>query len=322
VRHRRRRRRTAASLVAAAAAVWLVVGLVQAFSYVHHYALYRGFEPPHDPAGINAGRLERVRFYSPAVRAWKYYLVYLPPGYARDVARRERLPVLYLLHGGPSIPEDFIRVGAVGVTYDVELAAGRVRPMLIVMPYGRVHGGPPDTEWSNTRIGRYEDLVLDVVRAVDRRWPTLADRRHRMLAGYSTGGYAAANIALHHLGVFGSFESWSGFFVEDRSEAFKHEPAQNLRRNSPALYVSSLARQLHRHPLIASLYQGDRDHEKTFMMPFALRLRAAGAHVTFAFYFGRHDWRIWRYRMKYELQWASRVLGGPAVVRAASARRA
>jgi enterochelin esterase-like enzyme len=242
------------------------------------------------------------------VRAWKYYLVYEPPGYTADLRRHARLPVLYLLHGGPSIPEDFVRVGAVPVIYDTELAAHRVRPLLIVMPYGRVHSGPPDPEWSDTSTGRYEDLVLDVVRSVDAGFPTRPDRLHRMLAGFSTGGYAAANITLHHPALFANFESWSGFFVEDRSEAFKHEPQAALTRNSPALYVASLSRRLRRYPVVGSLYQGTDDHERTDMTLFARRARAAGAHVSYSFYFGRHDWRIWRYRMRYELRYASKSL--------------
>jgi len=290
------------------ATAWLVAGLIGAGSYVKHYVRYRGFEPARDPPGVAAGSVVRERFYSRSVHAWKYYLIYRPPGYRDDVRRGMRFPVLYLLHGGPSIPQDFLRIGAVAVTYDTELAAHRVRPLLIVMPYGRVHSGPPDTEWSNTHTGRYEDLVLDAVRAVDGRWPTRPDRGHRMLAGFSTGGYAAANITLHHPAEFGSFESWSGFFIEDRTQAFKHEPQAAVDHNSPALYVPSLARTLHRFSVTGSLYQGNHDREVTNMVLFARRARAAGAHISYSFYSGRHDWRIWRYRMKYELRYASRLL--------------
>lgn len=293
------------------AAAWLIVGLIGVGSYVGDYVRFRGFAPPRDPPGVAVGRVERVRFYSPAVRAWKYYLIYTPPNYRAAAARGVRFPVLYLLHGGPSIPEDYIRIGAVAVNYDVEIDAHRARPILIVMPYGRVHAGPPDTEWSNTREGRYEDLVIDAVHAVDAQWATLPDRRHRMLAGFSTGAYAAANVTLHRLPVFGSFESWSGYYVEDRKAAFKTEPEANLVRNSPALYVSSLRAELHRFPVIASLYQGREDHEKSEMIPFAQRLQHAGGNVSYAFYRGKHSWRLWRYRMKYELRYASQVLSAP-----------
>jgi len=249
-----------------------------------------------------------VAFYSPAVGAEKYYLIYLPPGFDRAAARGERFPVLYLLHGGPSYPDTYVRVGAVPQTFDRLLAHHRAKPMLIVMPYGRVHDGPPDTEWSNTALGRYEDLVLDSARAVDARWPTVRSRRARMLAGYSTGGYAAANIALHHPATFGSFESWSGFFVEDRTEAFRRAPEESLVRNSPALYVGALRAELHRYPMVAFAYQGRQDHEPTQLAAFTARFRAAGGRITQALYPGKHSFRLWRWRMASMLSFASRVL--------------
>ena len=254
------------------------------------------------------GRVVRVPFFSPAVGSEKYYLIYLPPGYRREAARGQRFPVLYLLHGGPSYPDTYVRAAAVPETFDRLLARRQARPTLIVMPYGRVHHGPPDTEWSNTALGRYEDLVLDAVRAVDARWPTVRTRGARMLAGFSTGGYAAANIALHHPATFAGFESWSGFFVEDRTEAFRHEPEGNLLRNSPALYVSSLRAELRRYPMRAFAYQGREDHERTALAAFTARFRAAGGRITEALYPGKHSFRLWRWRMRSMLNFASRIL--------------
>jgi len=250
----------------------------------------------------------RASFYSPAVGAQKYYLIYLPPDYRRQAARGRRFPVLYLLHGGPSDPATYVAAAAVPETFDRLLAHRRARPMLIVMPYGRIHDGPPDPEWSNTALGRYEDLVLDAVRAVDARWPTVRRRGARMLAGFSTGGYGAANIVLHHPASFGSFESWSGFFVEDRAQAFRHESERSVLRNSPALYVSSLRAELRRYPIRAFAYQGRDDHERTHLAAFTARFRAAGGRIIEALYPGKHSFRLWRWRMRSMLTFASRVL--------------
>lgn len=254
------------------------------------------------------GRVVRVPFFSAAVGAEKNYLIYLPPGYRREATRGQRFPVLYLLHGGPSYPETYVHAAAVPSTFDRLLARRKVRPMLIVMPYGRVHDGPPDTEWSNTALGRYEDLVLDAVRAVDARWPTVRRRGARMLAGFSTGGYGAANIALHHPATFASFESWSGFFVEDRTQAFRHEPERNVLRNSPALYVRFMRAALRRYPIRAFAYQGQDDHERTNLAAFTARFRAAGGRITEALYPGKHSFRLWRSRVASMLTFASRIL--------------
>ena len=58
-----------------------------------------------------------------------------------------------------------------------------------------------------------------------------------MIAGFSAGAYGATNIALHHLGVFGSLQSWSGYYLETRSGVFAHASRPTLAYNSPLDYV-------------------------------------------------------------------------------------
>src|SRR5207248_9890419 len=58
---------------------------------------------------------------------------------------------------------------------------------------------------------RYEDYIArDLVRHVDSTYRTLADRRHRGIAGLSMGGYGAATSALAHPAVFSAAASQSG----------------------------------------------------------------------------------------------------------------
>src|SRR4051794_24025025 len=200
----------------------------------------RARRPGARPAAPPGGVVKRISFFSPALGRRRYYLVDLPPGYASAAAARNRFPVLYLLHSAVGWPERFVDAGRVDRALDAGYAAGRLRPMIVVMADGRVRTGGPDTEWANTRLGPYEDGLLDVVRAVDQRWRTVRRRSRRMLAGPSTGGFAAANVALRHLGTFGGFESWSGYFRETRTDAFTREAQANLDRNSPVDYVGGL----------------------------------------------------------------------------------
>ena len=81
-----------------AAAGLLSGGTYGAYAYLHDYDLYRGFPPPSEPASIPHGRLEHASFYSRALGQRRSYLVYLPPGYARQAAAGRRFGVLYLLH--------------------------------------------------------------------------------------------------------------------------------------------------------------------------------------------------------------------------------
>jgi enterochelin esterase-like enzyme len=321
--HHRRRRYHAARdsanavrrrLIAAVLVAWLGAGLYGVESYASHYYTYRGFDPPKDPVGIARGRLEKASFFSAALGQERRYLIYLPPGYDRASAAGKRFPVLYLLHGAPGFPVLFVNAGALGVAMDKLVAERQIRPMLVVMPSGRDGSFRSDTEWANTPHGHWEDFVLDVVRDVDARFPTIPDRAHRAIAGNSEGGFASVNIALHHLQVFGVAESWSGYFTQKAEGPFKRASAAAIYRNSPALYVPSMSSKLRRWPLHVFIYTGKRDHDRHRVAAFAQQLGAAGAQVHFALYPGRHEWRLWRSQTPHMLRWANLWFDRRAVV--------
>jgi enterochelin esterase-like enzyme len=293
---------------------WLIVGLVGAFSYAHNYYVYRGFTPPHDPPHVQVGKAVVVSFRSRALRARRSYVVYLPAGYAAAAARGARFPALYLLHGTPGGPRQFLDIARVGVLQDMLLARGQAHPFLIVMPDGRDGSYASDTEWADTRHGRYESFVLDVVHDVDTRWPTLPDRAHRGIAGNSEGAYGAMNVGLRHLGTFGVIEAWSGYYVQTRSGPFRHAPPALVRANGPARYVASLAPRLRRDRVQAFVYTGDGDEYRAQSLAFAHALAEAGGWVSFADFHGRHDWRLWRQHAPAMLRFADRWLSPGAVV--------
>jgi enterochelin esterase-like enzyme len=186
----------------------------------------------------------------------------------------------------------------------------RVRPFLMVMPDGRNGSFTSDTEWANTRHGRYGSFVLDVVHAVDARWATIPKRRDRILAGYSEGAYAALNLTLHHPKTFGALESWSGYVHPSIQKGpFKGAPFALIRDNDPSLYILRVARVVRRLGVRAYLYTGTRDHSALQVAYYAQELRAAGARVTFSVFPGGHDWRVWRAHVPLMLEWASRAFG-------------
>jgi len=292
-------------------ALLVLAGLHGAWSYGHDFYLYRGFPPPRDPPGVQAGRLAKISFYSPALRGQHQYYIYLPPGYAAAAAAGQRFPVVYLLHGAPGWPQRFTDAGDIGVQVDTLIAHHRIRPFLVVMPDGRNGTFSPDTEWANTQLGSYESYVLDTVHAVDRRWATLPGRGDRAIAGNSAGGYGAANIALRHLSTFGLFQSWSGYFTQTPTGPFKGASAASLRANSPAAYVGGLRAQIRREPVAAILYGGLQDRDTLQLPGFAAQLRAAGANVQSTTLPGRHDWRLWRAMVPKMLLWLNAKFGAP-----------
>jgi enterochelin esterase-like enzyme len=300
------KRATAAGL----AVLWLAAGLYGVQSYGSHYYNYRGFPPPHDPPGVAAGHVQQVKFFSRALGKERTYLAYMPAHYGAMSAAGRRFPVLYVLHGSPGYPVLFLNAGHLGVAFDTLLARGRIARMLLVMPDGRDGTFRSDTEWANSPHGRWEDYVLDVVHDVDARFATRPDRLHRGLAGNSEGAFAAVNVALHNLGTFAVAEAWSGYFSAEAKGPFKHATVAEIARNSPATYVPSMAAELRRRPLYAYLYVGADEPTREQARRFAQELAAAGAHVTFPVFRGRHSWNLWHREMSRSLVYADQRFRG------------
>ena len=287
---------------------WLLVGLYGAWLYIHHYDLYRGFPPPKEAANLPHGELKTAGFWSSALHQRRHYLIYLPPRYGQLAARGRRFPVLYLLHGLGGKAQNYVFAGGLDLRVDELLAHRRIRPFITVIPMGQASRFGGDHEWANARAGPYESLVLDTVRAVDRRWATIPRRRARMIAGLSAGAYGAVNVALLHLRVFGSFESWSGYFIQTPTAAFQGASPGELYANSPAEYLPSVAPEIRRLGLHAYLYQGRGDDVPLGkMIEVARGLSADGAHVRLSVYGGGHNWKLWRGHFSQMLSYASRV---------------
>ena len=274
------------------AVLWGLGGLLLGRDYVHAYAEYRGFAPPRLPHGVPGGRVVDVHFLSPALHRRARYLVYLPPGYA---PRTHRYPVLYLLHGAPGGPQVFVHIDAIGTYLSVGIHRHRIRPMLVVMPDGRVHGDNfSRTAWADARQGDYARFVLDVQRNVDQRFATVRSRRARVLAGYSEGAYGAINIGLHHPAIFGALEAWSGYYSVLPYGPFQGASPAQITANSPLDYAATLGASFAHRPTNAFLYTGTSDSDRAQLAPMLAELRAIGIHAVGRTYRGGHDWAMWR----------------------------
>src|SRR3569833_2544771 len=65
----------------------------------------------------------------------RMFYVYTPPGYESG---NQKYPDLYLLHGNGQIESSWTWTGRANVILDNLLADGKVKPMVVVMPYGHV----------------------------------------------------------------------------------------------------------------------------------------------------------------------------------------
>jgi enterochelin esterase-like enzyme len=259
---------------------------------------------------VAPARVATFSFYSPALGRDGTALVYLPPGYAHAAATGQRFGVMYLLHGAPGDATNMFGDGRAGIDATALIDAHRIRPMILVAPYGR-YGSRNETEWANGRAGAYESFVSDVVRATDRTFATIPDRAHRVIAGDSEGAYGAINITLHHLRMFGGFQSWSGYFTEQPTGTFAGASPVTIADNSPLYYISHVAPEVRRLGLHAFLYVGARNFSSQIDMPqFTAELRASGAHVVSTLYTGGHTWGLWHRQMPHMLTVASQWMYG------------
>jgi enterochelin esterase family protein len=83
---------------------------------------------------IPHGAVQAVWYQSEVLRLkGRRMYVYTPPDYFTSNAR---YPVLYLLHGGGGDEDAWVNMGRANIIIDNLIAAGKVKPMIVVMPNG------------------------------------------------------------------------------------------------------------------------------------------------------------------------------------------
>lgn len=201
--------------------------------------------------------------------------VYLPPGFTRSA----RYPVVYLLHGMPGSPSEYLDGTELADFADPAIASGTLQPFIAVMPAAgsqdRYNG-----EWA----GPWENGLVDqTVPWVDESLPTIPTRKGRVIAGLSAGGYGAVDIALRHPGTFGTVESWSGYFSPLHDGPFKDAPAAVLAAHDPTQIARSEQRIL-QHDKIRFFVSSGPSHSHWFTeadtVDFARELQSLGLPVT------------------------------------------
>ena len=226
--------------------------------------------------------------------------VYLPPGFS--AARR--YPVVYLLHGMPGSPSEYLVGTNLASWADTEIGEGAIKPFIAVLPAA---GPRPqyNGEWAGAIAA---PLVQQIVPWVDAQLPTIAAPRGRVLAGLSAGGFGAVDIGLRHPGLFGAIEAWSAYFSPLHDGPFKHAPPAVLSANDPTRLVRALAPVLRRDRTRFFLSTGP-GHSHWFKpeqtLAFARELRNLGVTASYHAYANASG--EWRAQFDTGLAWALRT---------------
>jgi enterochelin esterase-like enzyme len=145
--------------------------------------------------------------------------VYLPPQYFQKAYRHYKFPVIELLHGSPGDPQAWVDVMAVIPTFLSLLEPHPKDAAVLVMP--DTDGGLRYELQCLNNPGGIQDMTFiarDVPEAIARIARVQPPGRAWGLAGYSEGGYCAANIALQDPKGYGAAGVLSGYFAPIRSQ--------------------------------------------------------------------------------------------------------
>jgi enterochelin esterase-like enzyme len=145
--------------------------------------------------------------------------VFLPPQYFQPAYQAYRFPVVELIHGEPGQPQDWITVVGVTDAFNRLLAAKLAQPAVLVMP--DANGGQQVSLQCLNQAGGPQDLTylaVDLPAQIARTLRVLPPGSGWGLAGYSEGGFCAANMALRYPHRYGFAGVLSGYFTPDDNQ--------------------------------------------------------------------------------------------------------
>lgn len=154
------------------------------------------------------GRLSVLTYPSDVTGTTRKATVWTPPGYPK---RGKAYPTFYLVHGGGGDELDWVQQGRANLILDNLYAAGKLEPMVVVMPDADVPGAtglPAGDQF-------VPELLDNLAPAVRSNFQVSQRKADQALAGLSLGGLQTFNVLLAKPGEFryvGDFSS--GYFPQ------------------------------------------------------------------------------------------------------------
>ena len=171
------------------------------------------------------GKVETVWFASSVLNNTGRMHVYTPPGYEK---MKNKLPVLYLQHGGGDNDASWTTVGKANFILDNLLAGGKIKPMIVVMAMGHPAQGffmQPDTDSDPF----YKQFFTDIVPYIESHYNVSNKKEDRAFAGLSMGGLQALNMAIYHADKFGYVLPLSTGYFPDQLKTLEEKHIDALK---------------------------------------------------------------------------------------------
>ena len=243
----------------------------------------------YDVQDVPHGEIRTQLYKSKSNGVVRELTVYVPPGYDENPGKR--YPVLYLLHGFANDQNSWHRYGRANDILDNLLAKKAIDPFLVVMPLGyggaRIDGDgigiPPE---GAGRLGGdadlyQRDILEDVIPMIEKKYRTIADRKHRAIVGFSMGGGQAGRYGLSNLNTF----SYIGIMSAGLGGGATTEPLKTLAADPKKA-----------NEQISLLWIGCGRQDFAFNGAKTLSdtLKQIGIKHNFVETEGEHHWRVWR----------------------------
>ena len=258
-------------------------------------ACHKESPPPSDHPRLTPNvRMQDVSFHSASLQRDMPYRVILPTNFSPG----QKLPVVYLLHGGAGTYRDWSNYSDVS-----QFAA---QGLLLVMPqadesyYMNAAQRPAD---------KYEDYITrDLVADVQRLFPAAADRGRRAIVGVSMGGFGAITLAMKHLDLYG-FAAGISSAIDVPSRPFSLKRMSQYRGHAQIFgpWGSPTRKANDPYLLAASVDPAGMPYfyltcgEQEGLLPanqrFAALLKKRGFKSEFHPGAGGHDWNQWNRRL-------------------------
>jgi enterochelin esterase-like enzyme len=227
------------------------------------------------------GEIRIKSYHSTVLDKWRQFYIYTPPGY--DINLNERYPVLYILHGGGEDERGWATQGKTNLILDNLIAAGKAKPMLIVMPDGNV--GVPGFG-DNTLKAFEAEMKQCIIPFAEKTYRAETDSKNRALAGLSMGGLQTLYVGINNTELF----SWLGVFssgwilpsqsnIADAQFAFMKKNANMINSNLRLFWVAM---------------GGKEDIAYKNCQAMLSKFDEMKINYTYYEYPGGHAWPVWR----------------------------
>ncbi len=241
----------------------------------------------YDLRAVPHGGVEQRWYTSKATGLVRRAFVYTPPNYGRS---SDRYPVLYLFHGAGGDESGWTTNGRANLILDNLIADGKLKPLVVVMPYGYAYPptsplaeGPEAMKRQRDHFSR--DLIDDLIPYIQANYRVHTSREQRAIAGLSLGGGQALGIGLTRQDLFSRVAAFSpaiGAVTSPQAGGLDFAPlladAKKVNERLALLWVGC----------------GTDDTLFTSNKEFASMLAAAGVKHIFRVTDGAHTWQVWR----------------------------